>query len=204
MAAAASTAVLDTPCRRQQPVRLEKLWLSASSASVYGSVSVLNIAFAKAVSCRFTFDDWETVLEIAADYYDKVLPRVCDQGHDRFQFCITLPDESSHLEKSMRFCMRYIVNASELWDNNGGADFLLHFKEWRAAEHVPPALVRQTTPVGHKLPVGGCLTSRRPGFDMQRQCTLPMHWLSCAGLPVKMPVENNSHTNTVPLSTVVL
>ncbi len=59
---------VDTPARKAQPVRLERVWLSNDQKCLIGSVIVTNLAFQKYVTCRFTLDYWKTTSEIGAEY----------------------------------------------------------------------------------------------------------------------------------------
>ncbi|EPE10450.1 carbohydrate-binding module family 21 protein [Ophiostoma piceae UAMH 11346] len=120
---------LDTPARKAQPVRLERVWLSPDHKFLHGSIAVLNLAFTKSVVCRFTLDYWKTTSEIAAEYAAEIVPRVATEGHDRFNFTIKLSDLANLESKTMYFCIRYSVAGKELWDNNNGSNFQLDFKK---------------------------------------------------------------------------
>ena len=118
----------ETPIRKAQAVRLERIWLSTDQKCLIGAVVVANIAFQKQVTCRFTLDYWKTTSEVVAEYNGEVRPRETHTGHDRFNFTIKLSD-ISHLEsKTLYFCIRYNVSGKELWDNNGGMNFQVDFK----------------------------------------------------------------------------
>lgn len=120
---------VDTPARKAQPVRLERVWLSPDHKFLHGSIAVLNLAFAKSVVCRFTLDYWKTTSEIAAEYGAEIMPRVATEGHDRFNFTIKLSDLANLESKTMYFCVRYSVAGKEFWDNNNGSNFQLDFKK---------------------------------------------------------------------------
>ncbi|OAA56217.1 protein phosphatase regulatory subunit [Niveomyces insectorum RCEF 264] len=124
---------VDTPDRKEQPVRLERVWLSADQKFLHGSIAVLNLAFSKSVVCRFTLDYWKTTSEVAAEYSAEVVPRVAPQGHDRFIFSIKLSDLANLESKTMYFCIRYNVGGQEFWDNNNGNNFQLDFKKKKPA-----------------------------------------------------------------------
>lgn len=118
---------LDTPARKAQAVCLERVWLSNDQKCLIGSVAVLNLAFQKFVTCRFTLDYWKTTSEVAAEYMCEISPREIPQGHDRFKFTIKLSDLANLESKTLYFCIRYNVNGQELWDNNGGTNFQIDF-----------------------------------------------------------------------------
>ncbi|KAG5773972.1 hypothetical protein H9Q69_008826 [Fusarium xylarioides] len=123
----------DSAARKSAPVRLEKVWLSADQKSLLGSVAVANIAFSKAVTCRFTLDYWKTTSEVAADYSHEIRPRETPLGHDRFTFSIKLADTANLESKTLFLCIRYTVNGQEYWDNNSSANFQVDFRK----KHLP-------------------------------------------------------------------
>lgn len=120
---------VETPARKSQAIRLERVWLSNDQKSLIGSVVVANLAFQKFVTCRFTLDYWKTTSEVAAEYICEVQPRQTPQGHDRFHFTIKLSDLANLESKTLYFCIRYNVNGQEYWDNNGGTNFQVDFRK---------------------------------------------------------------------------
>jgi hypothetical protein len=120
---------VDTPARKAQFVRLEKIWLSADQKSLIGSVAVANLAFHKFVACRFTLDYWKTTSEVAAEYVCEIRPVETPFGQDRFQFSIKLSDMANLELKTLYFCIRYAVNGQEHWDNNYGTNFQVDFRK---------------------------------------------------------------------------
>ncbi|KAL4725863.1 hypothetical protein ACLX1H_006537 [Fusarium chlamydosporum] len=123
----------DSAARKSLPVRLEKIWLSADQKTLLGSVAVANIAFSKAVTCRFTLDYWKTTSEVAADYSHEIRPRETPLGHDRFTFSIKLADTANLESKTLFLCVRYSVNGQEYWDNNTNSNFQVDFRK----KHLP-------------------------------------------------------------------
>ncbi|KAH7195149.1 putative phosphatase regulatory subunit-domain-containing protein [Fusarium oxysporum] len=97
--------------------------------NLLGSVAVANIAFQKAVTCRFTLDYWETTSEVAADYSHEIRPREMPLGHDRFTFSIKLADTANLESKTLFLCVRYTVNGQDYWDNNNLSNFQVHFRK---------------------------------------------------------------------------
>ncbi|PHH72672.1 hypothetical protein CDD82_5856 [Ophiocordyceps australis] len=120
---------LDNQARRLMPVRVERVWLSNDQKSLHGSVAVANLAFYKQVICRFTLDYWKTVSEINACYTTEICPRQGPVGYDRFTFTIKLSDMANLESKTLFFCIRYIVDGSQFWDNNNCANFQVDFKK---------------------------------------------------------------------------
>lgn len=120
---------IDTPARKSQPVRLERVWLSNDHKFLIGSVVVANLAFQKAVTCRFTLDYWKTTSEVNAEYVCEITPRITEHSMDRFQFSIKLADLANLETKTLYFAMRYTVNGQEHWDNNNGTNFQVDFRK---------------------------------------------------------------------------
>jgi len=119
---------VETPVRKVQPVRLERVWLSNDQKSLVGSVAVANLAFQKLVACRFTLDYWKTTSEVTAEYVCEIRPVETPYTQDRFNFTIKLSDLANLEAKTLYFCIRYTVNGQEWWDNNNGTNFQVDFR----------------------------------------------------------------------------
>jgi hypothetical protein len=120
---------VDTPVRKAQPVRLERIWLSNDQKSLVGSVAVSNLAFQKLVVCRFTLDYWKTTSEVAAEYVSEIRAVDTPISQDRFNFTIKLSDLANLESKTLYFCIRYNVNGQEYWDSNNGTNFQVDFRK---------------------------------------------------------------------------
>lgn len=120
---------VDSPLRKGLPVRLERAWMSPDQKSLIGSIAVANLAFQKAVVCRFTFDYWKTTSEVGAEFHHEIRPKETETGHDRFQFTIKLSDIANLESKTLYFCIRYNVNGLEYWDNNDNVNFQVDFRK---------------------------------------------------------------------------
>jgi len=119
----------DTPIRLAQPVRVERVFLSADNKTLVGSVAVANLAFNKYVVARFTLDYWKTTSEVVAEFnHDVRAPKHTD-GHDRFNFNIKLADLANLEAKTMFFCVKYSVNGQEYWDNNNATNYQVDFRK---------------------------------------------------------------------------
>ncbi|KAH8738324.1 putative phosphatase regulatory subunit-domain-containing protein [Ilyonectria robusta] len=125
----------DSPARKALPVRLEKVWLSADQKTLHGSIAISNLAFQKAVTCRFTLDYWKTTSEVAAEFGHEIRPRETPLGHDRFTFSIKLADTANLESKTLFFCIRYAVNGREYWDNNDSRNFQVDFRKKHLAQN---------------------------------------------------------------------
>ncbi|KAF8894802.1 putative phosphatase regulatory subunit-domain-containing protein [Infundibulicybe gibba] len=109
-------------------VALEAFTLSSDLANIVGRVRVRNIAFHKWIAVRFTFDSWQTTSEVAAKYFESI-----DRDFDRFTFNIRLNDLLPRIEgKMMYLAVRYSVSEREMWDNNGGQNYLATFTKVKA------------------------------------------------------------------------
>lgn len=146
----------ETPLRRAQPVRVERVYLSSDNKNMVGSVAVANMAFNKFVVARFTLDYWKTTSEVVAEYHNDVRqPRRAD-GSDRFNFTIKLADLANLEAKTMFFCVRYSVNGQEYWDNNGSTNFQVDFRKKALPQHgkrgMQPASARSAGPLPRSHP----------------------------------------------------
>ena len=119
----------DTIERQVLPVRTEKVYLSADTKVLHGSVAVRNLAFHKLVVARFTLDYWKTTSEVTAEYDTDVRKKLVDDDCDRFVFSIKLEDQAKLESKTMFFCVRYHVNGQDYWDNNGNLNYQIDFSK---------------------------------------------------------------------------
>lgn len=104
-------------------VALEELTLSSDSTCILGRVRVRNIAYSKWLAVRFTFDSWQTTSEVTSKYLESI-----DSDFDRFTFSIRLNDLLARIEgKTLYLALRYTVAGREIWDNNGGKNYLAEF-----------------------------------------------------------------------------
>ncbi|NWH75247.1 PPR3E phosphatase, partial [Piaya cayana] len=110
---------------RRHKVRLE--WVRSEPAGLRGAVRVLNVAYEKAVSVRYTLDAWGSCAELPAAYQP---PAPAGGDTDRFAFLLPLPAAAAAVE----FAVRYRVAGAEYWDNNGGDNYRL-----RERQRPPPA-----------------------------------------------------------------
>jgi Carbohydrate/starch-binding module (family 21) len=109
-------------------VTLEDLSLTPDGTSILGRVRVRNLAFAKWVAIRFTFDSWQTTSEVTGRYVQPI-----DSEFDRFSFTIRLNDILARIEdKTMVMAIRYSVAGRDIWDNNNGQNYLATFTKSKA------------------------------------------------------------------------
>lgn len=121
----------DQSNRRDNPVRVDSVFLSSNGRNLIGKVLVKNLSFHKWVAVRFTFDHWQTVSEVSATFDDiqnTGTPNK-DAGWDRFTFNIKLEDFNNLESRQMLFCVRYNVAEQEFWDNNYGSNYQVEFRK---------------------------------------------------------------------------
>uniref|UniRef100_UPI00358FB92B protein phosphatase 1 regulatory subunit 3D-like n=1 Tax=Myxine glutinosa TaxID=7769 RepID=UPI00358FB92B len=112
---------------RVRSLRLSLESLTADAAGARGRVRVLNLAYHKLVTVRYTFNRWQSFLEVAATYR---APDVAATNHhvledtDRFDFVLpVLPFLRDG--DTVEFALRYRVAGADYWDNNDGANYRL-------------------------------------------------------------------------------
>lgn len=101
---------------REVKVLLETV--EADEFSLSGFVRVLNLAFEKSVSLRYSLNNWITFMDSLASY-------VPDSSHgdtDKFRFKIVTP---TYLDTggTLQFAIRYCVDGQVFWDNNNGNNY---------------------------------------------------------------------------------
>ncbi|KAK2685054.1 hypothetical protein QWA68_016211 [Fusarium oxysporum] len=125
-----SSSTVFKTAENPKSVKLERLWVSADEKSFLGSVAVANLADEKSVTCRFTFDHWETISEVHAQYAHGLPSTNTKNEFDRFLFTLELLDVALVQSgiKTFHCCIRYIANGQEFWDNNNSLDYQVSFR----------------------------------------------------------------------------
>jgi hypothetical protein len=159
---------VETPVRKAQPVRLERVWLSPDQKSLVGSVAVANLAFQKLLACRFTLDYWKTTSEVVAEYVCEIRPVDTPHGQDRFQFTIKLSDLANLEAKTLYFCIRYNVNGHEYWDNNNGMNFQVDFRKRMLPQNGKKGVIGAASRPLNGLPK----SNRRPSLPASQKSKL--------------------------------
>ncbi|OCU01240.1 protein phosphatase 1 regulatory subunit 3E [Xenopus laevis] len=116
----------------QQRVCLQSM--RCESCFLWGSVRVLDLAYEKKVTVRYTLDGWQSHLDTYALY----AARLCHggpghPGTDLFTFRLPLPTRER--ASCLQFAIRYEVGEEEFWDNNGGKNYSL----WPPETQLSPA-----------------------------------------------------------------
>ncbi|XP_067327134.1 protein phosphatase 1 regulatory subunit 3E-like [Anolis sagrei] len=110
---------------KQGKVRLE--WVRAEAGGLRGSVRVLNLAYEKAVSVRYTLNRWASCSEVTATFQapSSSSSASSDGTTDRFAFLLPVGPGTTQLE----FALRYRVDGAEFWDNNGGKNYRMRGRQ---------------------------------------------------------------------------
>uniref|UniRef100_A0A8C5DRH2 Protein phosphatase 1 regulatory subunit n=1 Tax=Gouania willdenowi TaxID=441366 RepID=A0A8C5DRH2_GOUWI len=101
---------------REVRVMLESV--EADESSLSGFVRVLNLAFEKSVSLRYSLNNWITFMDSLASY----VPDSTNGATDKFRFKIVMP---TFLDSggTLQFAIKYCVGGEEFWDNNNGHNY---------------------------------------------------------------------------------
>uniref|UniRef100_A0A3Q3FMC4 CBM21 domain-containing protein n=1 Tax=Kryptolebias marmoratus TaxID=37003 RepID=A0A3Q3FMC4_KRYMA len=105
----------------EQKVREVKVLLETVETdefSLSGFVRVLNMAFEKSVSLRYSLNNWITFMDSLATY----VPDSSNGDTDKFCFKIVMP---TYLDNggTLQFAIKYCVGGQEFWDNNNGNNY---------------------------------------------------------------------------------
>nr|XP_061796056.1 protein phosphatase 1 regulatory subunit 3E-like [Nerophis lumbriciformis] len=105
----------------EQKVREVKVLLESVETdefSLSGFVRVLNLAFEKSVSLRYSLNNWITFMDSLASY----VPHSSDGTTDRFSFKVVMP---TYMENggTLQFAIKYTVGGEDFWDNNNGNNY---------------------------------------------------------------------------------
>ncbi|KAF2206870.1 carbohydrate-binding module family 21 protein [Cercospora zeae-maydis SCOH1-5] len=138
----------DTFERRAQPIRVERIFLSADKTTLVGVCAVQNISFHKQVVARFTLDYWKTTSEVVAEYNNDIRTPSVD-GCDRFNFHIKLSDQANIDNKTLLLCVRYSVAGHEFWDSNNMRNFQIDFHRDQPKKSAKKVAVRHS-PLGQR------------------------------------------------------
>ncbi|KAM4709854.1 protein phosphatase 1 regulatory subunit 3E [Discoglossus pictus] len=100
--------------------------MRCESCFLWGSVRVLDLAYEKRVTVRYSLDGWRTHHDTHALYAS----RLCHggpghPGTDLFTFRLPLPSQDRPQAPSLQFAISYQVGDEEFWDNNKGRNYSL-------------------------------------------------------------------------------
>ncbi|VDN01184.1 unnamed protein product [Thelazia callipaeda] len=115
-----------TDARRMNKARINGVCLKSVNiigTSLTGIIYVANFNYKKEVRVRYTLDNWRTYSDLPAWYIS------CSQQKelDLFSFSLFLP-QSIPVGAQCEFCIRYLCNGNEYWDNNDYANYKVECK----------------------------------------------------------------------------
>lgn len=104
-------------------VSLENVFLQ--KWTLCGTVKVKNISYEKDIIVRMTCNNWKTHRDLLAEF----VPNGYSAGNefDTFMFKLNITDELVHCTVQLSVCFR--VNSEQFWDNNGGLNYQVKFKQ---------------------------------------------------------------------------
>ncbi|CAA7260908.1 unnamed protein product [Cyclocybe aegerita] len=135
------------------------------ATTITGTIRVRNLAYTKLVAVRFTFDAWLTTSEVAARWAESISPE-----WDRFSFVLRVGEGLMGVgssgagyggngyggngqgggqgggqgqgqgQRRMELAVRYTVDGREVWDNNGGGNYVATF-----SREPPPRALTSTS-----------------------------------------------------------
>ncbi|KNB18732.1 hypothetical protein FOXG_22351 [Fusarium oxysporum f. sp. lycopersici 4287] len=113
--------------RKSMDVRVQRVYFSSRRMTLYVLIVAASLDFENSIICRFTRDYWKTVSETSAQYYRAPISR-SGQNYYKFVVGIRLFDADELDSSPLFFCVRYIVNGQENWDDNSGVNFEVDFR----------------------------------------------------------------------------
>ncbi|XP_069808591.1 protein phosphatase 1 regulatory subunit 3D [Dendropsophus ebraccatus] len=102
---------------------------SSEELGISGTIRVINLAFEKTVTVRYSFTNWKTQCEVKAIWQSsdsKVVPNT-----DVFAFVIPLPPFIQQICSVVQFAIKYQVADKDYWDNNYGKNYSFISKSHR-------------------------------------------------------------------------
>ncbi|KAI5093318.1 protein phosphatase 1 regulatory subunit 3D [Silurus meridionalis] len=97
--------------------------IQCSELGITGTVQVLNLAFEKQVSVRYSFTDWKSSTECKAFWVSAVHRE--NLQSDVFRFRLPVPPFILKPGAELEFAICYRVLGAEFWDNNDGHNYKL-------------------------------------------------------------------------------
>lgn len=115
---------------RAQAVCLERVL--CSDMGIIGTVQVLNLAFEKEVTVRYSFTNWRSVAETKGSWVTTVPSNPPRQPEaDVFRFRLPVPPFILQPGATLEFAIRYLAAAVEYWDNNDGLNYKLSCENYK-------------------------------------------------------------------------
>lgn len=111
------TRLSDIIDKKTKLIRIEKNAIRLIDDVMVGKIQVRNIDYHKTVTIRYTFDFWETIDNIGANYNQQDDHK--NNTYDVFSFKINVPTNAT----TMYFAVNYKVGTTEHWDNNDSRNY---------------------------------------------------------------------------------
>ncbi|KAI4877669.1 hypothetical protein NFI96_004130 [Prochilodus magdalenae] len=106
-----------------QHVCLEEV--HCSELGIIGTVQVLNLAFEKDVTVRYSFTDWKSSADCKACWVSTVHRKADEPKSDVFRFRLPVPPFILEPGATLQFAIRFQALGVEYWDNNAGHNYKL-------------------------------------------------------------------------------
>lgn len=108
----------------KQNLSLENVLIQEADQQLVGTVKVKNLSFSKQVTVRITFDNWLSQTDVEATFVPSGLQDTTTINlFDTFSFKIPIPVVVP--SNRIQFCIRFVSDAGEFWDNNVGKNYVI-------------------------------------------------------------------------------
>ncbi|XP_036415631.1 protein phosphatase 1, regulatory subunit 3Db [Colossoma macropomum] len=107
----------------RQRVCLEQV--QCSELGIIGTAQVLNLAFEKDVTVRYSFTDWNSSADCKACWVFTMHRNGAEPESDVFRFRLPVPPFILKPGATLQFAIRFQALGVEYWDNNGGHNYKL-------------------------------------------------------------------------------
>ncbi|XP_062400399.1 protein phosphatase 1, regulatory subunit 3Db [Sardina pilchardus] len=117
---------------RGQKVCLERVF--CSEVGIIGTAQVLNLAFEKEVTVRYSFTDWKSTADTKASWVTAASSdRPGQPEADIFRFRLPVPPFILQPGATLEFAIRFRVMRAEYWDNNDGNNYRLTCQNYKVS-----------------------------------------------------------------------
>lgn len=117
-------------CLHAQKVCLERVL--CSEVGIIGTVQVLNLAYEKEVTVRYSFTDWKSMSETKASWVTSTSrDRPGQPEADVFRFRLPVPPFILQPGATLEFAIRFRAMRAEYWDNNMGNNYKLTCQNYK-------------------------------------------------------------------------
>ncbi|XP_078411649.1 uncharacterized protein LOC144688687 [Cetorhinus maximus] len=108
----------------RQKVCLEAV--TESELVISGTILVINLAYQKEVTVRYTSSDWKFFTDVPA------LFEISNENKtDRFTFTLNLSIHHVKPGSCIQFAIKYTVNGMEFWDNNDSKNYMMTYQSFQ-------------------------------------------------------------------------